>query len=1154
MKFIADLHVHSKYSRATAKNLDLENLYIGALLKGITLVATGDFTHPAWFAEINEKLVPAEPGLFRLKPGIEEKCSKQVPQSCCNEVRFILESEISNIYKKNGKTRKNHNLVYMPDLETAARFNAKLDSIGNIKSDGRPILGLDAKNLLEIMLECSDRSFLIPAHIWTPWFSLFGSKSGFDSIEECFEDLSPEIFAVETGLSSDAPMNHRISELDSRTLISNSDAHSAFFMGRNANIFNTDLSFSAVKSALKNKDPEKFLGTLDLYPEEGKYHMDGHRKCEICLQPSQTISNNYLCPACEKPVTLGVMHRVEVLADRNEGYRPDNALPYQYIIPLPEILSEICGVGPRTKTVQTRYDAALESLGPELEILVNTPVEKIKQTNIFLLDKAIDRMRQKQIHVTPGYDGVFGRIKVFTEDELDKFHNQKSLFKKSPGAKKKKGQARKKKRETIIKKRPKAAEKTKSYEINHTKEPENKPDNIAGIEPVFNILSHLNEEQRQAVEHKSGPLLIIAGPGSGKTRTLTHRIAYLIKDRNIAPENVLALTFTNKAAKEMQERVKILLSQAQTGSKLPIVSTFHSLCFQILKEQGGQSHSIIDEDERKTLIREAVNQVENKQGQVQLRPNNISDMISTAKQQMLTPFDNLEPISGKEYAKILSSVWQVYHDLLTQECAFDFDDLIFNIVRLLESDEKIRQVYTRRFKHVLVDEYQDINQGQYRIIRALVPKGSDICVIGDPDQSIYGFRGSDVKYFRQFSKDYPKTMIISLTRNYRSIETILTASQQVIEKNSITLSVARVWSGIKGVKQIDIIETSTEKAEAVAIGKNIENIIGGIGFHSIDFGKISDEPGIKTDFSFSDFAVLYRSNSQAAIIAEILEKAGIPCQISKKADIYGQKGIRELISFLKITHDRGLFSDLRKILESHGKGIGKKARAILKNWFYFSGFTLHEALEDIQQFPIPEMTKAMHKKMIAFIKRILTLKKEINGKTVEAKINHILKKTKLDKTINEKNRAKEALASIIETASGSGKDIKHFFDILTLQADPDAHDRNAEKVSLMTIHASKGLEFPIVFLSGCENGFLPYKQFINSPVDMEEERRLLYVGMTRAKERLFLTHANKRTIYGKIVGRTISPFVKDIKQELLNIEKIKAKKKKKDEQVQLNLF
>ena len=417
MKFIADLHVHSKYSRATARNLDLENMYIAAQLKGITVVGTGDFTHPGWFSEIREKLIPAEEGLYKLRKEIATECDKNVPPSCRGKVRFVLVSEISNIYKKNDKTRKNHNLVFVPNLNIAAKFNAKLDKIGNIRSDGRPILGLDAKNLFEILLETSDQAFLIPAHIWTPWFSVLGSKSGFDSIEECFEDLTPHIFAAETGLSSDPPMNWRVTSLDNLTLVSNSDAHSPQKLGREANIFDTALSYPAIRTALKTGDPKQFLGTFEFYPEEGKYHFDGHRKCNVCLGPEKTIKNKGICPVCGKPLTIGVLSRVEELADRPIKDKPKKTHPYYSIVPLTDILSEILQVGPGSKKVQRNYNAALTELGPEFAILYDLKPEAIEMAGIPLLGEAIRRMRNKTIEISPGYDGEFGRVKIFSEDE-----------------------------------------------------------------------------------------------------------------------------------------------------------------------------------------------------------------------------------------------------------------------------------------------------------------------------------------------------------------------------------------------------------------------------------------------------------------------------------------------------------------------------------------------------------------------------------------------------------------------------------------------------------------------------------------------------------------------------------------------------------------
>jgi len=417
MKFIADLHVHSKHSRATAKNLDLENLYIAGQLKGITVLGTGDVTHPVWFSEIKEKLVPAEAGLFKLREDIARVCKSFIPEKCRGTIRFVLVSEISSIYKKKGKTRKNHNLVFFPDIKSVEKFNKTLDKIGNIKSDGRPILGLDARNLLEISLEISSDSFFVPAHIWTPWFSMLGSKSGFDSIQECFEDLTPHIFAVETGLSSDPEMNWRVKSLDGLTLISNSDAHSPMKLGREANIFNTDLSYSHIKNAIKTGDPKLFLGTFDFFPEEGKSHIDGHRKCDHRSWPADSIQREGICPVCSKPMTLGVLYRVEQLADRPLGARPKKNHPFHHSIPLNEILSELLGVGPNTKKVNKVFNELLNTKGPELTILHELPIKAIRYGDVPLLGEAIKRVRNKEIHVFPGYDGEFGKIKVFTSQE-----------------------------------------------------------------------------------------------------------------------------------------------------------------------------------------------------------------------------------------------------------------------------------------------------------------------------------------------------------------------------------------------------------------------------------------------------------------------------------------------------------------------------------------------------------------------------------------------------------------------------------------------------------------------------------------------------------------------------------------------------------------
>src|SRR4030066_776647 len=334
MRFIADLHIHSKYSRATSPEMSPENIWKWAQIKGIAVIGTGDFTHPGWFKELNEKLEPRASGLFMLK---KEFQSDDIPDSCRADISFMLTAEISCIYSKNGKTRKIHSLIFVPDFTDAAKINLSLSKIGNLKADGRPILGLNAKELLRIVMDASPDAMLVPAHAWTPHFSVFGSESGFDSLSECFEELTPHVYSIETGLSSDPSMNWRLSSLDHITLISNSDAHSPAKLGREANIFDTEISYKAIRNAIRNK--KGFVGTVEFFPEEGKYHYDGHRSCSISLAPEETIKNNYLCPACGRKVTIGVMPRVEKLADRPDGFKPQKAPKFHSLIPLTETMA-----------------------------------------------------------------------------------------------------------------------------------------------------------------------------------------------------------------------------------------------------------------------------------------------------------------------------------------------------------------------------------------------------------------------------------------------------------------------------------------------------------------------------------------------------------------------------------------------------------------------------------------------------------------------------------------------------------------------------------------------------------------------------------------------------------------------------------------------
>lgn len=419
--FYADLHIHSKFSRATSKDMSLETIDQWAQIKGIKVVGTGDFTHPEWLKEIEKKLDEEGNGLLTLK----KQFRLEVPESCRDKIYFILSSEISCIYQKNGKLRKIHLVVLSPSIKDVLKINHALSQIGSLNADGRPVIGLDAKILIKIILDISPESMIIPAHAWTPHFSVFGSQSGFDSLEECFEELTPYIYAIETGLSSDPPMNWRLSELDRVLLVSNSDAHSPIKIAREANIFDTELSYKSITEAIKTK--KGFLGTVEFFPEEGKYHYDGHRVCGVRLSPKETIKRNYLCPVCGKKVTVGVMHRVELLSDRKEGFKPPQALPYKSIIPLPELVAEINNSSVQSRKVFDIYMKAISKLGSEYEILLNKKISEIEKFDL-KLSEAIEKMRLGKVIVEPGYDGQYGKIKVFGEPEDFNIKGQITLF------------------------------------------------------------------------------------------------------------------------------------------------------------------------------------------------------------------------------------------------------------------------------------------------------------------------------------------------------------------------------------------------------------------------------------------------------------------------------------------------------------------------------------------------------------------------------------------------------------------------------------------------------------------------------------------------------------------------------------------------------
>ncbi len=412
MEFIADFHIHSKYSRATSRNMDIEHIAEWAKLKGVTLMGTGDFTHHLWLEELKANLEDFGNGLFKYR-----------------DIHFMLTVEISSIYSKNGRGYRIHNLIFAPSFKTVDKINSALSRRGNLASDGRPILGIDAAELARIIFDIDENCFFVPAHVWTPWFGLFGSMSGFDRIEDCFEEQTSKIFALETGLSSDPAMNWRCSCLDRFSLISNSDSHSPSRIGREANIFDCELTYKAIIDTLKDKDKSRFLSTVEFFPQEGKYHFDGHRLCGVRFSPQETKAHKKICPKCARSLTVGVMNRVEQLSDRPDGYVPDNVIPYKNLVPLDEIIAEVKGVGKAAKAVESEYRMSIAKFGSEFEILLRAGKVDLERNLPGRIAEAILRVREGRVIIQPGFDGEYGKIAIFSDEERQtKSEEQLSLF------------------------------------------------------------------------------------------------------------------------------------------------------------------------------------------------------------------------------------------------------------------------------------------------------------------------------------------------------------------------------------------------------------------------------------------------------------------------------------------------------------------------------------------------------------------------------------------------------------------------------------------------------------------------------------------------------------------------------------------------------
>jgi len=1089
--FHADLHIHSRFSRACSRDCDLEHLAWWARRKGITVLGTGDFTHPGWAEELRESLAPAEPGLFRLGQDAEDRLRHASPASCGGDVRFMLSAEISTIYRGGERTRKVHHLLFAPTLEAADRITQALSKIGNLASDGRPILGLDSRHLLEITLDGGPGCYLVPAHAWTPWFAVLGSKSGFDLVADCYGDLASEVFAIETGLSSDPPMNWRCSSLDGYRLVSNSDAHSPPMLGREATTFDTPVDYFAMADALRTGDG--LAGTIEFYPEEGKYHLDGHRKCGVRLEPGQSRDHEGACPECGKPLTIGVLHRVTELADRPAGYRPPGAPGFTNLVQLPQVVGEIMATGPKSKKVGAEVDRLVAALGPELGILTKADVDDLRRVGGSLLGEAVSRLRRGEVRREAGYDGEYGVVSLFGPGELNRADALFDLASPAAAAREPAGSPRQPAGPSRQPAEAAGQPLAGSSGRRNKARPAGRVPDAPGLDP----------EQQAAAEAES-PLMIVAGPGTGKTRTLTRRIAGEIARPGTPARACLAITFTRRAAEEMRARLAALLpatgqpatgqpatgqpatgqpatgqpatgqpatGQPATGEPTPgqptpgqpaaadiTVTTFHGLGLMILREHHERAglaagFRVADDAARLEVAAELT-----------WSPRDGGRLLAEAA---------AEPASRELLVKALAA-----RDLV------DFDGLIELSGQLLAAEPDIARSLRDRWPLISVDEYQDIDAAQYRLLRLLAGDGRGLTVIGDPDQAIYGFRGADVDLFLRFGRDYPGAVTRQLTRNYRSGRAIVAGALQAIAPSSLVpgrvlRAAVDVMPGARGAQDsraapgtppaladalIGFHEGADERAEAAWIAREIERLLGGASFHALDTGRAGAQG--HDGLSLSDIAVLYRTDAQAQPLGQALTRAGLPFQKSSHDLLERRTGVPEIVREMRLA-DPGAATVTDRL-----------RRAV----------------------------------------RMLAARAEADSAAAAVDVR----------------TAGEVLAPL---ARRCDNDLERFLTEISLGAETDALDPRADAVTLLTLHAAKGLEFEVVFLAGCEKDLLPLWVPGRAPLtgpELAEERRLLFVGITRARARLYLTCAGRRTRHGSTRETGRSPFLAAIDPALLD--------------------
>ena len=1084
MPYIADLHTHSHYSRATSKASNLRGLAAWAAVKGIDVVATGDFTHPAWFAQLCDELEPVEPGFFKLKNNEISGLAAILPpgvQPDISRIRFVLSAEVSLIYKRGGQVRKVHNLLYAPDFEAARRISGVLAGIGNLEADGRPILGLDSQTLLAILLEHAPDGFLVPAHIWTPWFSLFGSKSGFDALEDCFGDLSGEIFALETGLSSDPAMNRRISALDRFALISNSDCHSPAKLGREANIFEADFDFFSLRDALRQpRHEQRLAATIEFYPEEGKYHCDGCRSCGVCFEPEQTRAAKGICPGCGKPMTVGVLHRVLELADRDEPIWQENAPAVRSLIPLPEMLGELFGCGPASKRVDEAYGRLINAFGSEFRLVMDTPLPELAAVSP-LLAKAVERVRDGKVIRQPGYDGEFGVITVFAEDERAELGGQLNLFGLAPA----KPRQKKEREKAVFSKKDKE-------EI-----------------PPPHLSRPLNPEQQAAVDSDAARIIVQAGPGTGKTHTLVRRAVRLL-EQGQGP--LVIITFTNKAAEEIRQRLA-----ASMGEKAALVETFHGFCLHWLRRRNPQL-ALAGPEMRERIVRQQYPQLAERERQDIRRQ---AALFLASQAELPESYAETDPL-------------RPYFSCLRERNLLDLDEIVPACTALIHRDNEFAVEVRAILAHLLVDEFQDLNAAQYELVRLLAETAA-VFAIGDPDQAIYGFRGANPVWFRKFVVEQ-QPEFHALTRNYRSGARILEAAAAVIQHNHGDEETPRPQAMSDKPGLMYRHAAMNAAGEAAFIAGQIQHLVGGTSHREIDRLKNSGDSSL----ALSDIAILCRTSRQMPLIAHALAERTLPCQVVDLQPFYLSGAVRPLYYELLLAAGQIDAAELLFLLGQE-EGVGGVSLAAAELILLESS---DAPLAALRAAVLPERLQAGVSKFAERAAKLAEL-------SPLAAVDFLLEQHGLNREEPDLLRFRNMAAAAVSLPA--------FAEHLRRHEDSLIYDERAEAVLLTTLHAAKGLEFKAVFLAGCEEGLLPLtpRALLDDDAAAEqlrEERRLFFVGLTRAAETLYLCSAQERQGFAGTVRPAPSRFFKEISMELLNnppLSQIKAQKKNLGRQLRL---